>query len=107
MLLLWQQSGSQNISGAKRKWRAEVAKNSDGRLLPEEIAGMKKKLMDMHPVFGDRCNELTLIGLKKDREGFLSALEYAFLCTDDEVNDWVNEEKFLDPWPKTLKKVNL
>ena len=60
----------------------------------------------MHPVFGDRCNELTLIGLKKDREGFLSALEYA-LCTDDEVNDWINKKKFMDPWPKTLKKVNL
>jgi len=104
--LLWQQSGSQISLELKGKWRAEVAKNSDGRLLPEEIAGMKKKLMDMHPVFGDRCNELTLIGLKKDREGFLSALEYA-LCTDDEVNDWINKKKFMDPWPKTLKKVNL
>ena len=66
---------------------------------------MKKKLKDMHPIFGDRGNELSLIGLKKDREGFLSALEHA-LCTDDEVKDWINQKKFFDPWPKTLKKVN-
>ena len=104
--LLWQQSGSQISLELKGKWRAEVAKNSDGRLLPEEIAGMKKKLMDMHPVFGDRCNELTLIGLKKDREGFLSALEYA-LCTDDEVNDWVNKKEVSGSMAKNIKKVNL
>ena len=101
--LLWQQSGSQISLELKGKWRAEVAKNSDGRLLSEEIAGMKKKLMDMHPVFGDRCNELTLIGLKKDREGFLSALEYA-LCTDDEVNDWVNEKEVSGSMAKNIKK---
>jgi len=103
--LLWQQSGSQISLELKGKWRAEVAKNSDGRLLPEEVDGMKKKLKDMHPIFGDRGNELSLIGLKKDREGFLSALEHA-LCTDDEVKDWINQKKFFDPWPKTLKKVN-
>lgn len=103
--LLWQQSGSQISLELKGRWRAEVAKNSDGRLLPEEVDGMKKKLKDMHPIFGDRGNELSLIGLKKDREGFLSALEHA-LCTDDEVKDWINQKKFFDPWPKTLKKVN-
>ena len=104
--LLWQQSGSHISLELKGKWRAEVAKNAEGRLLPEEEEGLKKQLKNEHPLFGDRCNELTLIGLKKDREGFLSALEKA-ICTDEEINEWVKGKAFSDPWPTRLLPLEL
>ena len=104
--LLWQQSGSQISLELKGKWRAEVVKNSDNSLLKEEVDGLKKKLEENHPIFGDRNNELTLIGLKKDREAFLSALNNA-LCTDEEVKFWQVGKSFNDPWPTKLKSMNL
>ena len=103
--LLWQQSGSHIALELKGKWRAEAVKNQDGILLPEEIKGLQDELDDMHPIFGDRHNELTLIGLEKDRMAFLSILEKA-LCTDQEVKDWIAGETFIDPWPTTLRRID-
>ena len=74
--------------------------------MKEEVDGLKKKLEENHPIFGDRNNELTLIGLKKDREAFLSALNNA-LCTDEEVKFWQVGKSFNDPWPTKLKSMNL
>ncbi|MEM6733554.1 MAG: GTP-binding protein, partial [Myxococcota bacterium] len=61
-VLLWQQSGSQIALEIRGSWRAEVVLNHDGELLPEEVEQMKAKLGAEHPTFGDRHNELTLIG---------------------------------------------
>lgn len=44
----------------------------------------EERLESEHPIFGDRHNEITLIGLRGDRQGFLDALNSA-LCTDAEV----------------------
>ena len=104
--LLWQQSGSQISLELKGKWRAEVVKNKDHSLLNEEVEGLKKKLENTHPLFGDRNNELTLIGLKRDREAFLSALNSA-LCTEEEVKFWNAGRSFDDPWPTKLRSMNL
>ena len=104
--LLWQQSGSHISLELKGQWRAEIVKNSNGLLLAEELEGLKKKLTELHPIFGDRCNELTLIGLEKDRNGFLLALEKA-LCTDSEIEDWLAGKVFDDPWPTTLRSLDL
>ena len=104
--LLWQQSGSQISLELKGKWRAEVVKNTDHSLLNEEVEGLKKKLENTHSLFGDRNNELTLIGLKKDREAFLSALNSA-LCTEEEVKFWQAGRSFDDPWPTKLRSMNL
>jgi len=75
----------------------------DGVLLPEEVAELEKRLQDEHPTFGDRCNELTLIGLEQDRKAFLEALKDA-LCSDEEVKAWLEGETFEDPWPKSLRQ---
>ncbi|MEM6646739.1 MAG: GTP-binding protein, partial [Bacteroidota bacterium] len=69
-VLLWQQSGSQIALELTGMWRAEVAQNHDGKLLPEEVAHLQAKLKAQHPLFGDRNNELTLIGLKPACEAF-------------------------------------
>jgi len=103
-VLLWQQSGSQISLEMTGYWRAEIAQNRDGNLTPEEVTFLQEQLHRQHPLFGDRHNELTLIGLKTDRERFFSALEHA-LCTDEEVTAWKNGETFPDPWPTSIRRV--
>jgi len=104
-VLLWQQSGSQISLELKGQWRAEVARNMHDLLLPEEVEQLEKQLLQRHPTFGDRCNELTLIGLENDRQGFLKALNEA-LCTPEEVTAWQNGETFPDPWPKKMRQID-
>ena len=103
-VLLWQQSGSQISLELSGLWRAELAHNREGKLFPEEIEHLREQLKTKHPIFGDRHNELTLIGLKESREAFLAALQDA-LCTDEEITAWQNGETFPDPWPKTFRSV--
>ncbi|MEM1443721.1 MAG: GTP-binding protein [Verrucomicrobiota bacterium] len=103
-VLLWQQSGSQIALELTGYWRAEVVKNPTGKMLPEEIEHLKKQLESEHPVFGDRHNEITMIGLKADRESFYAALEEA-LCTEEEVAAWQSGKSFSDPWPKSIRRV--
>lgn len=103
-VLLWQQSGSQIALELTGQWRAEIMHNHDGRLLPEEVAHLREQLATAHPVFGDRHNELTLIGLPAAREAFAAALRAA-LCTDAEITAWQCGESFSDPWPTSLRQV--
>ena len=103
-VLMWQQSGSQISLELSGYWRAEIVYNRDGNLSPEEVDYLNAQLKTNHPVFGDRHNELTLIGLKADRESFALALKEA-ICTDEEVKAWQNGEVFTDPWPKSLRRV--
>ena len=104
-VLLWQQSGSQIALELTGYWRAEIARKIDGRLLPEELELLKSRLESSHPVFGDRHNELTLIGLPAACETFARALRSA-LCSDDEVVAWQNGETFTDPWPQTVRQID-
>lgn len=103
-VLLWQQSGSQIALELTGYWRAEMIHNRSGELLPEEVEHLKAKLEQEDPVFGDRHNELTLIGLEAAREAFLAALQDA-LCTDEEVAAWQRGEEFPDPWPKSIRRI--
>lgn len=103
-VLLWQQSGSQIALELTGLWRAELVHNRDGKLLPEEIAQLKTQLASKHPHFGDRHNELTLIGLRQAREAFAAALHDA-LCTEKEIAAWQRGESFPDPWPEKLRVV--
>lgn len=103
-VLLWQQSGSQIALELTGLWRAELAHNRDQKLLPEEVAHLHATLAAAHPVFGDRHAELTLIGLREDRERFAAALRDAF-CTDAEIDAWRRGETFPDPWPQALQVI--
>ncbi|MEM7144897.1 MAG: GTP-binding protein [Verrucomicrobiota bacterium] len=103
-VLLWQQSGSQIALELTGFWRAELVHNRDGKLLEEEVDHLKEKLKTEDPIFGDRHNELTLIGLPAARDAFTAALKEA-LCTDDEVEAWQRGEEFPDPWPTSLRRV--
>ena len=103
-VLLWQQSGSQIALEITGYWRSEILKNAEGRLLPEEVDFLKKRLESSHPLFGDRHAELTLIGLPDACKKFASALQSAF-CSEEEIAAWKQGESFEDPWPKTLRKI--
>ena len=105
-VLLWQQSGSQITLEIRGLWRAEAALNRNGDLLPEEAEHLTRMLEAQHPLFGDRHNELTLIGDKAACDSFRSALEEA-LCNEDEITAWQNNEDFNDPWPKSVRRMNL
>ncbi|MEM6988170.1 MAG: GTP-binding protein [Pseudomonadota bacterium] len=103
-VLLWQQSGSQIALEKTGIWRADVAENRDGSLLQEELSHLREQLDSEHPQYGDRHNELTLIGLEADRLAFRTALEHA-LCTADEIDAWQRGDTFPDPWPKTVRRI--
>lgn len=103
-VLLWQQSGSQIALELTGLWRAEIVQDPEEKLLPEEIEHLKAQLESKHPVFGDRHNELTFIGLKADLDSFASALKEA-LCTDKEIMAWQEGETFTDPWPKSIRSI--
>ena len=102
-VLLWQQSGSQIALEFMGWWRAELALNRDGKLLPEEVEHLCHRLRTADPVFGDRHNELTLIGLPAARDVFARALQDC-LCTEEEVRAWKNGVSFNDPWPATMRQ---
>ena len=104
-VLLWQQAGSQISLELQGQWRAEIFKDEDKRLFPEELEALERRLSTEHPVFGDRFNELTLIGLEADRKAFYTALQDA-LCTDEEIEAWQQGQAFSDPWPTSLRKAN-
>jgi len=104
-VLLCQQSGSQIGLEITGYWKAEVVKNKDGKLQPDEVEQLQEFLQSQHPVFGDRHNELTLIGLKEARDGFAAALKDA-LCTNEEVAAWLQGEVFPDPWPQTIRRID-
>ena len=102
-VLLWQQSGSQISLELSGLWRAEIVKNQDGKLLPEEVDQLRDRLKTEHSIFGDRHNELTIIGMEADRNGFMSELQNA-LCTEQEIADWQVGASFSDPWPKSVRR---
>ncbi len=101
-VLLWQQSGSQIALEITGLWAAEAVHNRYGRLLPMEVERLRERLAAKHPVFGDRNNELTLIGLPDACKHFAGALRSS-LCTEDEVTAWQRGEVFPDPWPQSLR----
>lgn len=104
-VLLWQQSGSQINLELTGIWRAEAARNLYGKLSSEEAEFLSKQLKTAHPIFGDRQNKLTLIGLSEARDVFATALQGA-LCDDEEVAAWQRGEKFSDPWPKNVRMIS-
>jgi hypothetical protein len=69
----------------------------------DETTMLREELIGSHPLFGDRLNELTIIGTLRDRELFMPGLA-ACLCTEEEIIRWQSGGSFDDPWPETLRK---
>ncbi len=104
-VLLWQQSGSQISLELTGVWFAEAVHNRYGKLHSSEVEFLRKQLEAAHPIFGDRNNELTLVGLPDACNRFAAALRSA-LCTKGEISAWQHGRAFSDPWPEGLPKVS-
>jgi G3E family GTPase len=100
-LLLWNQAGGSMGLEFLATWRGYVLEH-DARLFPEEKALLRTQLDAMHPLYGDRSCELTLIGHARDLSIFGKELMDCF-CTEDELAHWQNGGSFPDPWPANLK----
>jgi G3E family GTPase len=103
-VLLWNQSGGSLGLELLAYWKAALVHDPDGRLLPEEIALLQQQLHGTDPVFGDRLNELTVIGTAQDRGLFICGLQACF-CTEPEIRHWQAGGTFTDPWPNSLRRV--
>ena len=104
-VLLWQQSGSQIDLELTGIWRAEAVHNRYGKLTKQGAELLAEQVAAAHPVFGDRQDQLTLIGLPEARDAFAAALEGA-LCTEDEVAASQQGDRFRDPWPKNVRTIS-
>jgi G3E family GTPase len=100
-VLLWNQAGGAMGLEFIATWRTYVLEK-DTRLLAEERTFLRDQLAALHPIFGDRYCELTLIGHARDLEVFGAELMDCF-CTDEEITHWQNGGSFPDPWPANLK----
>jgi G3E family GTPase len=101
-VLLWNQAGGAMGLELLGTWRVVVAE--DPKLLPEEREGLRKLLQSADPTFGDRGNELTIIGQERDRVIFVAELKECF-CTPAEVKQWLGGDTFPDPWPKGHRRL--
>lgn len=101
-VLLWNQAGGTIGIELLGTWKSAVLE--DPKLLKEEREALRNKLLLAHPIFGDRKNEITVIGEKKDRQIFMEGLT-GCLCTEEEIQQWLKAIPFEDPWPKKTKKM--
>ncbi len=99
--LLWNQAGGAMGLEFLSSWRAQILE-TDLRLLAEEKEFLRSQVASLHPLFGDRSCELTLIGHARDLEIFGSELLDCF-CTEEEIEHWQQGSVFPDPWPANLK----
>lgn len=100
-VLLWNQAGGAMGLELLATWRAYILEQ-DTRLLAEEKKLLQQQIDMLHPIFGDRSCELTLIGHALDLEIFGNELMDCF-CTEEEIHHWRQGGKFPDPWPANLK----
>ena len=103
-VLLWNQAGGAMGLEWLATWRIAILQGEGGvPLLQEEKEHLRKVLRDSDPLFGDRGNEITVIGHAMDRAVFCRELEECF-CTDEEVEHWRQGGSFPDPWPTRIRE---
>jgi G3E family GTPase len=103
-VLVWSQAGSHIGLEWAATWKAGILADPEARLLPEERRGLEAQMRALHPTFGDRHCELTLIGHTRDRTHFAELLREC-LCTEAEIAAWQRGAPFADPWPRSLRRV--
>lgn len=103
-VLVWSQAGSWVGLEWAATWKAGILEDPAAHLLPEERAGLRAVLAAQDPRFGDRHCELTVIGDPDDRLAFAEGL-IACLCTEEEVEAWQAGAPFVDPWPRTIRRI--
>jgi G3E family GTPase len=95
--ILWSQAGGSSKAEIYGKWWASVPER-ERRRRPAFMADRESIMKKWHPQWGDRLNELVIIGTQLDHVLVKAAVES---CLLDEVERVKYEagEVFTDPWP--------
>jgi G3E family GTPase len=95
--LNWSQAGGSIRAEKAGVWWASMPFSDRSRYLAF-IENQKEIEAKWDKQFGDRLNELVLIGQDMDVEGIIADLE-SCLCTDAELNQMNQGVSFIDPFP--------
>ncbi len=89
---LLSQAGPSIIFQGAGEWIAAASKQEQAKLLEEEPELLER----WDDVYGDRMNELVLIGIDLNKEQIEAALDECLLTDEEMIQDW---SKFHDPLP--------
>jgi len=95
--LLWSQAGGSIRAEVYGKWWASVPKSRRFRN-PAFVENQKALQKKWHATWGDRMNEIVIIGQKLDKERIWNELSMC-LCNEEEINYYLTGGKFMDNWP--------
>ncbi|MCE2733710.1 MAG: GTP-binding protein [Chryseotalea sp.] len=95
--LMWSQAGGSSQAEIYGKWWSSVAEK-DRMKNPAYLQDKKHIEKKWHPQFGDRLNELVIIGTSLDKELITNKLKSCQL-TEDELIVFHSGQVFNDPWP--------
>ncbi len=95
--ILWSQAGGSSKAEIYGKWWVSVPEK-ERRKRPAYHADRESILKKWHPQWGDRLNELVIIGTKMDHAMTRLALE-SCLLSEDEIAEYMQGQRFNDPWP--------
>lgn len=95
--ILWSQAGGSSKAEIYGKWWASVPEK-ERKKRPAFIQDHREIMKKWDSYWGDRLNELVIIGTQLDKELVRLALQ-SCLLNDDEILDFKREGEFTDPWP--------
>lgn len=95
--LLWSQAGGSSKAEVYGKWWATVSMKdrANSKAFMENQDIIQKK---WNKTWGDRLNELVIIGQELDKEKVTAELQ-ACLCNEEETHYYLSGGKFSDAWP--------
>jgi G3E family GTPase len=96
-VLLWSQAGGSSKAEVYGKWWASVPMR-ERALSPAYMENQDFIQKKWDKTWGDRLNELVIIGQHLDKEKVKEELEEC-LCNEAEVNHYLRGGKFNDTWP--------
>jgi G3E family GTPase len=96
-VLLWSQAGGSSKAEVYGKWWASVPMR-DRAANPAYLENQEFIQKKWNKTWGDRLNELVIIGQHLDEEKVRCELE-ACLCNEAEVQHFIKGGKFNDTWP--------
>jgi len=102
--LLWNQVAGSISLELVGSWRSGIVEDENHGLSEMEIQLLKEQLSKAPGRFGDRHCNLTVIGDITQIDRFTNALK-SCLLTEHEIQLWLNNYEFEDPWPKNMVKM--
>lgn len=96
-VMLWSQAGGSSKAEQYGRWWAAVPAMQRSKY-PAYIENEKFLLNKWHMTWGDRLNELVIIGTFNEENQIRQQLEEC-LCNEQEISDYLSGKVFQDEWP--------